>query len=142
MTNQPVDAAREAAYRQVVREMAEDGPARQWTLVAFNAGVEWGRADERARLTAPAHGSPACRECRAGLSQALSMDIGWRCMEHGVQRLSDHVQTARLTAPETPAFWNGRRWTSVWDAERKQWLPWIEGDDLPDTSIRALAEGA
>jgi len=43
-----------------------------------------------------------CRDCRAGLKQALSMDIGWRCLTHGVQRLDQqaiirsHPQVQRL----------------------------------------------
>jgi hypothetical protein len=32
-----------------------------------------------------------CRDCRAGLKQALSMDIGWRCLTHGVQRLDQQA---------------------------------------------------
>ena len=35
-----------------------------------------------------------CRECRAGRAQALEMDIAWRCMEHGIQRL-DQQRTIR-----------------------------------------------
>lgn len=30
-----------------------------------------------------------CRECRAGYAQALTLDMGWSCMTHGLQRLSD-----------------------------------------------------
>jgi hypothetical protein len=44
--------------------------------------------------------------------------------------------------PSGPAFWNGRRWTSTWDEERKQWLPWIEGDDVPEQGARAEAPAA
>ena len=32
-----------------------------------------------------------CRECRAGLAQALAMDIAWRCLEHGIQRLDQQA---------------------------------------------------
>ena len=35
-----------------------------------------------------------CRSCRAGYRQALAFDIGWRCVEHGQQRLSDYIRDA------------------------------------------------
>lgn len=41
-----------------------------------------------------------CRECRAGFRQAQQVEPGWRCMDHGVVRLSEHV--AALAALPVP----------------------------------------
>ena len=47
-------------------------------------------------------GNEDCRECRAGYVQAMSMDVAWRCPDHGVQRLGDWGAQAgaRLAAAE------------------------------------------
>ena len=35
-----------------------------------------------------------CRECSAGYAQATSVELAWRCNDHGVVSLSDYVRPA------------------------------------------------
>ena len=136
MTN---EAAREAAWQAYLDSKVPKGFDYPWGQ-AFNAGYDAGVADQRERYAALVEAVDLLSRTDAERARhdidgqrlhARRMSEAWANVGEAMSAVRTleslgaiSKEIATIEMPRTWAFWDGSKFTTHFDAEREQWLPY------------------